>query len=138
MKTFMIYKLISLFALICVVVANTESELEQPTKLLGGIIRSSSNCKQKVSGNSKIKLHYRARVWGSEEFYESTYLSEKPHSYKLGRDKLMKGLEQGIHGMCSGEIRRLLIPADLAYGQMGLPNLVPGRKGSCLPPLRLM
>ncbi|CAO0790588.1 unnamed protein product [Mucor circinelloides] len=126
MKTSMIYKLISLFALICLVMANTESELEQPTKLLGGIIRSSTNCKQKVSGNSKVKLHYRARVWGSEEFYESTYLSEKPHSYKLGRDKLMKGLEQGILGMCNGEIRRLLIPADLAYGQMGLPNLVPG------------
>jgi len=36
MKTFMIYKLISLFALIYVVMANAESELEQPTKLLGG------------------------------------------------------------------------------------------------------
>ncbi|KAI8984100.1 hypothetical protein BDF20DRAFT_365575 [Mycotypha africana] len=28
--------------------------------------------------------------------------------------------------MCEGEIRRLLIPADLAYGQLGLPNSVPG------------
>ena len=56
-------------------------------------------------------------------------------------------MEQGILGMCNGEIRRLLIPADLgkqldflfdiidwfwtmseAYGQMGLPNLVPGTK----------
>jgi FK506-binding protein 2 len=58
-------------------------------------------------------------------------------------------LEQGIHGMCAGEIRRLLIPADLgkqsqpvynfhsltiitAYGQMGLPNLVPGTKNQRL------
>lgn len=52
----------------------------------------------------------------------------------IGRDKIMKGnypkenviksslylfdiyllgLEQGIHGMCTGEVRRLLIPADL-------------------------
>lgn len=50
-----------------------------------GIIRTSDNCKQKVSSNSKVKLHYRARVWGSNEFYESTYLSEKPNSYKLGK-----------------------------------------------------
>jgi FKBP-type peptidyl-prolyl cis-trans isomerase len=25
----------------------------------------------------------------------------------------MKGLEQGVHGMCQGEVRRLLIPANL-------------------------
>ena len=32
----MLCKVISLFALICVALANTESELEQPVKLLGG------------------------------------------------------------------------------------------------------
>lgn len=75
-------------------------------------------------------MHYRARTWGSEDYYENTYLAE-PHSYKLGkylisftamkvdrlsnigRDKIMKGLEQGIDGMCLGEVRRLLIPSDL-------------------------
>jgi FK506-binding protein 2 len=106
MRYFVLCKVISLLALICVVLANSESELEQPVKLLGGklinkyqqkleliydksniigVIRTSDNCKQKVTSNSKVKLHYRARVWGSEEFYESTYLIEKPHSYKLGR-----------------------------------------------------
>lgn len=43
MKTSMIYKLISLFALICLVMANTESELEQPTKLLGGKVSINYN-----------------------------------------------------------------------------------------------
>jgi FKBP-type peptidyl-prolyl cis-trans isomerase len=34
------------------------------------------------------------------------------------------GLDLGIEGMCIGEARRLLIPADLAYGEMGLPGTV--------------
>ncbi|KAI8059435.1 uncharacterized protein B0P05DRAFT_558686 [Gilbertella persicaria] len=103
---------------------NAEAELEQPTKLLGGVLRRPEKCKQKVGSNARVKLHYRARAWGNEEFYENTF-SEQPVQFKLGRDKIMKGLEQGIDGMCVGEIRRLLIPSDLAYGATGLPNLVP-------------
>ncbi|KAI8371923.1 hypothetical protein BD560DRAFT_395848 [Blakeslea trispora] len=119
-------KFIATFVLTAAVVyaKNTEQDLEQPTKLLGGVIRQSEACKQKVINNAKVKLHYRARAWGNEEFYENTYLGE-PIQYKLGRDKIMKGLEQGIDGMCVGEVRRLLIPSDLAYGSAGLPNIVP-------------
>jgi FK506-binding protein 2 len=57
-------------------------------------------------------------------------------------NKKKKGIEDGIDGMCAGEVRRLLIPANqgkqshrfilslysswsLAYGDLGLPNLVP-------------
>ncbi|OBZ88058.1 hypothetical protein A0J61_03891 [Choanephora cucurbitarum] len=120
------YKIVAVFLLttIFVFAKNTEEGLEQPTKLLGGIIRQSESCKQKVINNARVKLHYRARAWGNEEFFENTYL-DKPMEYKIGRDKIMKGLEQGIDGMCVGEVRRLLVPADLAYGSTGLPNIVP-------------
>ncbi|KAI9484114.1 MAG: FK506-binding protein 2A [Benjaminiella poitrasii] len=119
-----VYKVYILLALIMLVYANPELEMEQPTKLLGGVLKKSKDCKQKVSSVSTVKLHYRARAWGADDYYESTYEGEA-HKYTLGKDKMIKGLEQGISGMCTGDIRRLLIPADLAYGNIGLPNLVP-------------
>lgn len=30
----------------------------------------------------------------------------------------------GIENMCVGEVRRLLIPSALAYGEMGIPDLI--------------
>ncbi|KAI8875500.1 FKBP-like protein [Backusella circina FSU 941] len=99
--------------------------MEPPTKLLGGVLKKPDYCGNKVSSNAKIQLHYKARVWGEEEYYDNTYNDDKPVQYKLGRDKIMKGLEQGIQGMCEGEVRRLLIPADLAYGITGIPGMVP-------------
>lgn len=97
-------------------------------------MRKPEGCKYKIEGNSEVLLHYRARVWGEERYFEDTYTEGAPVKYKLGmtfkfliyftlpvinlctiigRDKVMKGLEKGISGMCTGEVRRLLIPADL-------------------------
>ncbi|KAI9365134.1 hypothetical protein BD770DRAFT_439258 [Pilaira anomala] len=122
-----IYKLTAVLLMAATVLATTpEADREQPTKLLGGILRKPEGCKYKIEGNSEVLLHYRARVWGEERYFEDTYTEGAPVKYKLGRDKVMKGLEKGISGMCTGEVRRLLIPADLAYGELGLPNLVPG------------
>ncbi|KAI8094816.1 hypothetical protein BDF21DRAFT_395216 [Thamnidium elegans] len=126
MLSSLIYKLTAVFVMATTVYALSETNMEQPTKLLGGILSKPENCGYKVSSNSEITVHYRARVWGEGEYYENTYLDNgTPLKFKLGRDKIMKGLEQGIHGMCTGEVRRLIIPADLAYGEFGLPNLVP-------------
>ncbi|KAG2197858.1 hypothetical protein INT47_003527 [Mucor saturninus] len=120
-----IFKLSALITLVATVYANNEADLEQPTKLLGGVLKRPEKCGFKVSSNSEVLYHYRARVWGEDEFYENTYEGE-PLKVKFGRDKIMKGLEQGMHGMCEGEVRRLLIPAEYAYGEIGLPHLVPG------------
>lgn len=51
--------------------------------IMVGIIRKPEKCVSSVSKNSRVTLHYRARVWGNEEYYESTFSSE-PHTYKLG------------------------------------------------------
>ncbi|KAI8984101.1 hypothetical protein BDF20DRAFT_816623 [Mycotypha africana] len=77
------FVLFTLFT-VALCIAKSEAEIEQPKTLRGGILRKSENCKHKVSGNSKVKLHYRARVWGSDEFYDNTYLANEPLQFKLG------------------------------------------------------
>ncbi|CDS09383.1 hypothetical protein LRAMOSA10743 [Lichtheimia ramosa] len=98
---------------------------EQPTTLKGAILRPSENCKRTVGSNAKIKIHYKARAWGEDEYFEDTYKNNQPLTYKLGRDKMMDGLKNGVQGMCEGEIRRVLMPADMAFGELGFPGKVP-------------
>ncbi|KAI9280024.1 FK506-binding protein 2A [Sporodiniella umbellata] len=90
-----------------------------------GVISRPDKCGYKASSTSHVKMHYRSRVWGTDEYFENTYLKNEPLDYKLGNGNLLKGIEDGVHGMCTGEIRRLVIPGDQAYGERGIPNLVP-------------
>ena len=40
---------------------------------------------------------------------------------------VVTGWDQGIAGMCVGEIRKLVLPSDIAYGDAGaLPDILPG------------
>ncbi|KAG0163526.1 Peptidyl-prolyl cis-trans isomerase fpr2 [Apophysomyces sp. BC1034] len=118
----LLYKIALLFVLVTLVLA--EEEKPQPTKLMGAVLRKPTECSQKVGSNDRIKLHYTAKVWGEDEYFENTY-ETNPLSYKLGKDTIMKGMNQGIKGMCPGEVRRLLIPANLAFGELGIPGKVP-------------
>lgn len=44
----------------------------------------------------------------------------------MGAGRVIKGWDEGVAGMCVGEQRRLVIPAPLAYGDRGIPGVIPG------------
>ncbi|CAO3651456.1 unnamed protein product [Cunninghamella blakesleeana] len=104
--------------------SNAIDDGQPPTgkSVLGRIIHKPVKCIQ-VSTNARIEVHYTARQWNTEEFFENTY-ETGVQKYIFGYDKMIKGLEQGIQGMCEKEIRRLLVPSELAYGELGLPGAV--------------
>lgn len=56
---------------------------------------------------------------------EDTYPRGIPLTIRLGGGQVIKGLEDGLVGMCIGEIRNLTIPASMAYGPTGIPPLIP-------------
>ncbi|SAM09090.1 hypothetical protein [Absidia glauca] len=127
MYSILLKPLLSTLAVLCVFSISVQAIDDGPPptgNVLGRTLHQPIKCDKRVATNARIKLHYTARQWNSEEFYENTYDKGEPLSYKLGSDKLMKGLEQGIKDMCEHESRRLLIPADLAFGEIGLPGLV--------------
>ena len=43
----------------------------------------------------------------------------------MGTGQVIKGWDQGVVGMKVGESRRLIIPADLAYGDAGAGGVIP-------------
>ena len=49
----------------------------------------------------------------------------KPFSFTIGDGSVIKGWDVGIAGMQAGGERRIIIPADLAYGKKGVPG-IPG------------
>ena len=57
--------------------------------------------------------------------FDSTRNSGQPFSFVVGAGKVIKGWDQGVLGMKVGGRRRLTIPADLGYGDVGAGGVIP-------------
>jgi len=68
-----------------------------------------------VQKRQLVKVHYTGWLMDSTKFDSSRERGE-PLEFVLGADQVIKGWDIGIEGMKPGEIRRLKIPAVLAYG----------------------
>jgi FKBP-type peptidyl-prolyl cis-trans isomerase FkpA len=57
--------------------------------------------------------------------FDSSRNSGQPFSFVVGAGKVIKGWDQGVLGMQVGGRRRLTIPADLGYGDVGAGGVIP-------------
>jgi FKBP-type peptidyl-prolyl cis-trans isomerase len=57
--------------------------------------------------------------------FDSSRTAGQPFRFPLGTGQVIKGWDQGVLGMKVGESRRLIIPADLAYGDSGAGGVIP-------------
>jgi FKBP-type peptidyl-prolyl cis-trans isomerase len=67
-----------------------------------------------VAGKS-VSVNYRGTLTNGTEF-DSSYSRNEPFTFTLGSGQVIKGWDQGVAGMKVGGKRKLVIPADLAYG----------------------
>ena len=59
-----------------------------------------------------------------KEIYSSR-MKQEPTSFVIGRDKVMKGWNEGVIGMRVGGTRLLRIPPELGYGAKAVEDVVP-------------
>jgi len=63
-----------------------------------------------------VSMHYRGTLKDGTEF-DSSLSRPKPLVFALGSGRVIKGWDLGIAGMKVGGLRKLTIPAELAYGE---------------------
>jgi len=73
-----------------------------------------------TSNTQTMRLHYTLFLASGKRVESSRDVEiPKPLSLKLGQGDFIKGFELGVEGMKLGEIRRIFIPSELAYGETG-------------------
>jgi FKBP-type peptidyl-prolyl cis-trans isomerase len=80
--------------------------------------------KEVQSGNT-VSIHYVGTLEDGTKFDSSRDRNE-PFEAPIGVGMLIKGWDIGIVGMKEGGQRKLIIPAELGYGQNGIPGVIPG------------
>lgn len=70
---------------------------------------------QEVIEGDTITAHYTGALVADGTIFESSH--DSGNAATFGLDQVIKGWTQGVPGMKVGGTRRLIIPADLAYGQ---------------------
>jgi len=56
--------------------------------------------------------------------FDASYNRNEPLAFRLGVGQVIKGWDDGVLGMKVGGRRKLVIPADLAYGRRGIPGVI--------------
>lgn len=73
-----------------------------------------------VQPGSTITAHYTGAVAATGIIFQSSKDFGNPITFGLGQ--VIKGWTEGVPGMKIGGVRRLLIPADMAYGSTPPPG----------------
>jgi len=81
-------------------------------------------CKNTVEYGDQAFIFYKAyKKLKGEDGYEADFFDrsfhDKPYRFPVGMEYVIRGLDEGIIGMCVGEKRTLYIPDHMAYGMEG-------------------
>ena len=104
---------------------------------MANIIKTSSGLRYEIINEGKgsrakrgnlVTVHYTGWLNKDDQKgkeFDSSVKRNDPFSFPLGAGYVIKGWDEGVEGMEVGESRRLFIPANLAYGQQEIGDIIP-------------
>lgn len=72
----------------------------------------------------QITVHYSGYLEDGTKF-DSSLDRQQPLTIILGVGQVIKGWDEGFDGMREGGKRKLIIPAQMAYGERGIDGVIP-------------
>lgn len=78
---------------------------------------------QPQAGQTAV-VHYTGWLLDGKKF-DSSKDRGQPFTFPLGQGRVIKGWDEGVATMHVGGVRRLTIPAHLAYGAQGAGGVIP-------------
>ncbi|XP_019739160.1 peptidyl-prolyl cis-trans isomerase FKBP10-like isoform X1 [Hippocampus comes] len=81
-------------------------------------ISTPKDCKRSVMRSDFVRYHYNGTLLDGTTF-DSSYVRKQTRDSLVGEGWLVKGLDEGLLGMCVGEIRNIVIPPFKGYGEKG-------------------
>ncbi|OQA71122.1 MAG: FK506-binding protein [Parcubacteria group bacterium ADurb.Bin247] len=87
-------------------------------------ILKESEINQFADSDDLVSVHYVGTLLDGTEF-DSSVKRGVPFEFKLGAGQVIPGWDQGVLGMRVGEIRKLTLAPELAYGNYEVSPLIP-------------
>ena len=72
-----------------------------------------------------VAVNYTGWLQDTGARFDSSIDKPQPYQVAIGLSSVIEGWHQGLPGLAEGGTRRLIIPADLAYGDVGSGSIIP-------------
>uniref|UniRef100_A0A8C7P0S5 peptidylprolyl isomerase n=1 Tax=Oncorhynchus mykiss TaxID=8022 RepID=A0A8C7P0S5_ONCMY len=99
---------------------NTEDKVQTRT------LSKPESCKRLVEATDFIRYHYNGTLLNGVPF-DSSHSRNGTYDTYVGMGYLIKGMDEGLIGMCVGETRTIIIPPFLAYEEKGYGTVIPSQ-----------
>lgn len=131
--------LFALFFLLTVVACSQNADIKELKSGLKYSTDKPGEGGEAVNGNL-VTIHFKGWIikdssdifsdWSQDttknmDIIGDTYSMGQPAKFVLGTESFIKGSDEGIVGMKKGEVRTIVIPSMLAYGQQGIGPVPP-------------
>ena len=77
-----------------------------------------------TQAGDSVSMNYTGWLTADGTMFDSSHNRCAEFTFLLGSGQVIKGWDEGVLGMSPGDVRRLIIPAELAYGEQartGIP-----------------
>ena len=98
----------------------------QSTKTPSGLVYETlaEGTGETAKSGQTVTMHYTGTLSDGKVF-DSSRTKNEPFVTPIGLGRVIPGWDEGVPGMKVGERRKLIIPAELAYGAQGSPPDIP-------------
>ncbi len=77
-----------------------------------------------AKAGDRVTVHYVGTLLDGKRF-DSSRDRGQGFRFGLGKGEVIQGWDRGVAGMRVGELRKLTVPPELAYGARGFPPVIP-------------